>query len=293
MYYRIHHFRVLFIICTFSVILMLIGCAVQKNIWGDPKSGLILQYRLAENQAASYRLSNNITQNMDVMGQSINTQMSTNLVFKMTPVGLEKNNLNFRISIDSLKMNMGGPMGDMSPDVSSIVGEGFDMKLAPSGKELDLSGADALKYSLGPGGERSISSEFKTLFPDLPGKPVKIGDSWTTYDTLQIKDDNTDMKLFFENLNTLQGFAPVNGMECVKIVAAVKGSMGGSGYQNGADMKFSGEIKATDTWFFAYKKGIFVKSASDGTINSNIAVSGPQDMNIPMKMQTKLNVDLL
>jgi hypothetical protein len=293
MYLKSKHHRLLLIISTISAILIFIGCAAQKNIWGDPKSGLILQYRLTENQVNKYKILNNINQNLDVMGQSINTKVNTKIVFQMNPLGVEKNELNYRVNLDSVNMKMGSPMGEMSPDMTSIVGAGFDMTLSPSGKELDLSGADELKYSMGEGGERSISSEFKTLFPDLPGKPVKIGDSWTTFDTLQVKDNNTDMKLYFENLNTLQGFETVNGIECIKVVAAVKGSMGGTGYQNGADLKFSGEIKASDTWFFAYKKGILVKTVSEGTINSNIAVSGPQEMNIPMKMQTKLNVDLL
>lgn len=293
MCFKKHQIRVIAVIGLIAVISLLIGCAAQKNIWGDPKSGLILQYRQGENPAVRYKLSNQIHTNMEVMGQTMNTKMLTSIVFMMTPVGEEKNALTYRVGLDSVQMKMGSPMGEMSPDVSSIVGAGFDMKLSPSGKELDLSGAEALKYSLGQGGERNISSEFKTLFPDLPGRPVKIGDTWTTYDTLQIKDENTDMKLYFENLNTLKGFETVNGMECVKIVADVKGSMGGNGYQNGADLKFSGDIKATDTWYFAYKKGVLVKTGSEGTINSNIAVSGPQDMNIPMKMQTQLNLDLL
>jgi hypothetical protein len=77
-------------------------------------------------------------------------------------------------------------------------------------------------------------------------------------------------------------------LECAKVTAAVKGTLSGTGQQGGADLSFTGDIEASDTWYFAYKEGILVKTTSDGSTKSTITVSGPQNMTIPMTMTMKM-----
>ncbi len=85
----------------------------------------------------------------------------------------------------------------------------------------------------------------------------------------------------------------MNGLECIKVTAAVKGTLSGTGQQGGADLSFKGDIEASDTWYFAYKEGILVKTTSDGSTKSTITVGGPQNMTIPMTMATKLATTLV
>ncbi|MCU0646243.1 MAG: hypothetical protein MUC94_18550 [bacterium] len=104
------------------------------------------------------------------------------------------------------------------------------------------------------------SSNFLTIFPDLPGKPVKIADSWTTNDTINVKEGGTEMRMTFVSVNTLQGFETVDGHECAKVTA---------------------------------KEGVFVKSISDGLSEGTVAVTGAQKMTIPMTMATKFETNLV
>jgi hypothetical protein len=144
-----------------------------------------------------------------------------------------------------------------------------------------------------PGGERMPSSNFLTIFPDLPGKPVKIADSWTTNDTINVKEGGTEMRMTFVSVNTLQGFETVDGHECAKVTAKSTGKLDGEGEQMGANLYFDGDLQSSDVWYFAYKEGVFVKSISDGLSEGTVAVTGAQKMTIPMTMATKFETKLV
>jgi hypothetical protein len=81
-------------------------------------------------------------------------------------------------------------------------------------------------------------------------------------------------------------------MECVKITAEVTGTLQGTGNQQGMDLAFDGVIKGTDTWYFAYKKGIFVKMISTAVSEGIIEVIGVQDMSIPMTQEFNVEIKL-
>jgi hypothetical protein len=274
------------------LIALLAGCAAKKPFWGDVKTGLILEYRLPQDQALKYQFSSDMTQDMEVMGQTMQNIINLDMLFSAKSKGMEGNNYLLLMTIDSAKTDVQGPQGNIAPDMNSVFGKSFDMILSPLGKELKMSGADTITYSLGQAGERTLSSNFQTIFPDLPGKPVKIGDTWTTNDTINIKEGGMDMRMTFVSVNTLQGFETVNGQECAKITAKSTGKLGGEGEQMGSNLYFDGDIQSKDVWYFAYKEGIFVKSISDGITEGNVAVTGAQKMTIPMTMETKFETKL-
>jgi len=275
------------------VIGLLAGCAAKTaDPWGDPKTGLILQYRMAENQVLKYQTSGEQTQNMEIMGQSIDTQSSSESGFSVKSKGLQEGNLLLGVTIDSMSINISSPQGDLSPDMSTVLGKSFDMTLSPLGKELDVSGAESIQYDMGAAGTRSIESSFQAAFPDLAGKPVKIGDTWTSTDTITEKTEEIEVRINFESVNTLEGFETVDGMECVKVTADVTGTVEGKGEQMGMQLAIEGQVQGKGTWYFAFKEGIFVKDTTTISTDATISTSGAQAMTIPMtqemKMETKL-----
>lgn len=276
------------------VIFILAGCAVEKRTyWRDPKTALALQYWMPENQVLKYQTSAKQTQIIEVMGQSVEVETEKTIEFSVKSKGLKENNLQLEVTIDSMSIKITSPQGDLSPDMSTVIGKSFDMTLSILGKEMDLSGADSIKHDLGPGGKQSISADFQAIFPNLAGRPVKIGDTWTTKDTITEKSDNGEVRINLESVNTLEGFETVNGLECVKITAEVTGTLDGEGYEQGMDLTFKGEIKGTDTWYFAYMKGIFVKMITDVSTEGTITTSGAQSMTIPMTQEMKIEVKLI
>ncbi len=276
------------------IICMMAGCAAKTaNLWGDPKTGLILQYRMQENQVLKYQSTGEQTQKIEVFGQSVDTETNTSNEFTVVYKGLKEGNLLFGVTIDSMSVDVQSTQGNLSPDMSSVAGKGFEMILSPLGKELELPGAESITYSLGQAGERSVVTSFQTVFPDMAGRPVKLGDTWTSTDTITEKSGIGEVILNFTSVNTLDAFETVEGRECVKVTAEVTGTLDGKGEQMGAEMTFKGDIKGTETWYFAYKEGIFVKGMVNAFTDGTIEVSGVQSMTIPMKQETKMETKLV
>jgi hypothetical protein len=263
------------------------GCASRKPAWIDLKNGVVLEYRMPEKEALRYRTSSHMIQTTKFGEQSMVTRMDNWNVLSMLSKGKEGDGLRIHVTVDSARMDIQSPAGNMSPDMGSIIGKGFDMTVSSLGKEIDVSEAANLKYNLGPSGERTLGSEFQTFFEDLPVKPLKQGDTWTSADTLNVDQAGTKMTLLFNNLNTFQAVEKVQGLNCVRIQTESTGTMNGSGEQGGAKFDISGTIKASGTWHFAVQEGILVKASTEATTESSIQISGPQTMTLPMTMIVK------
>ncbi len=280
------------ILSIFFFIALFQGCSLFSPLSGA-ESGMELSYNMPADKNLKYSLKNESKQNMEIRGQSIETSSNMECLFSVESKGNQDDNHKLGITIDDMNMRVNSPQGEITPDMSAVLGKAFEMTLTKLGKELNWEGAESIRYKLGQAGERSIAPNFQSFFPDLPDKPVNVGDSWITYDTLRIKEANSDLLLIFESKNTLKRYENVNGMNCAKIEAEVKGKMTGTGNQMGVDLNFDGTIKGTDVWHFAHEEGLLVKSESNSVTDATIMTSGVQTMTIPMTTSMKITTELV
>ncbi|MCU0646105.1 MAG: DUF6263 family protein, partial [bacterium] len=234
--------------------------------------------------------------NMEQMGQSIAIKTNSLAIYTITGTGInQQKNLQADVMLDTMSIVMSSPMGENKPDLSSVLGKNFGMTFTSKGKELDYTRTEALEIDFGmmAGGKQNLSSNFRNLFPDLPQQPIKIGETWTSKDTLTIPQSGMEINLKTETTNKLEGLEVVAGMECLKITSKSKGTVDGKGERMGMNMGIEGDTDATTTWYFAYKLGIFVKAESESFMESTIAISGPQNMTMPMSQETKSEVKLI
>lgn len=281
-----------FLAFTFITIL-LIGCAAKKPFWGDEKTGFILNYRLAADEMWNYNSTASQSMNMEQMGQSIDVKIN-NYTIKGNGINNQKN-ISATITVDSMSIVSSGMGREDKPDLSPFIGKSFGLTFTAKGKELELPGADSLTIDLGMmgGGKQSIKTYFRTILPDLPNRPVKIGDTWTEQDTSKVKQGGMDINVNTTSTHTLEAMETIEDIECLKIATESKGTLEGEGQQMGANLNFEGDIEATGTWYFAYKKGLFVKSNSEIFMEGNIVVSGPADMTMPITQETKSEVKII
>jgi hypothetical protein len=185
------------------------------------------------------------------------------------------------------------PQGKLDTDVSQVIGKSFQMTVSATGEELDISGADTITYELGTQGARSIESQFSVFFPDLPERPVKVSDTWTTESTVTEEGMDGDFEIAFVNENTLAGFETIQGLECAKITAPFTGTLKGKGQEQGVELITDADIKGTSTWYFAYQEGIYVKETTTGVAEGKVTALGPEKMEIPLKRNFTIEVTLL
>jgi hypothetical protein len=275
------------IIAVSLIPLLITGCA-KKPMWGDPEKGLILTYRMPEAGGLTYRLTNRFSQTLDVMGQSMKIMGEERQQFTLASKGGKTDNLMLTVTMDSMSVGAAMPQGELNADVSGVLGKSFEMVVSPLGRELEVIGAEEIKYSMGSEGDRSIEPSFNAVLPDLPSKPVTIGDSWTATDSILEKSDDGEMLIVINNNHTLIGYETMHEMECAKITNTFTGTLSGTGMEQGMELSTEGAIEGTETWYFAYKKGYFVESTAEGSAEGTIKGVNNPAINIPMTREYKM-----
>jgi len=225
------------------------------------------------------------------MGETIESQTTSTSAYSFQSKGWRGPNHILGVTVDDMSMNVTGSVGDLSPDLTSVRGRSFDMVLSPLGVEVDASGAESITYEFASG-PRNIASSFKSFFPDLPGKPVKVGDSWPSNYNIDEKSGTKDLRMEFQSINTLEGFETVDGMECARITSKITGKISGSEKHPAHDMLFTGTHKGTEVWSFGFKEGIYVRSTSEIVIEMITSVSGVQATTIPSTQTKKSEIRL-
>ncbi|MCX6561299.1 MAG: hypothetical protein NTZ26_12395 [Candidatus Aminicenantes bacterium] len=245
-----------------------------------------LAYQFASGKILSYQETGSQTQAMDIMGQTMTTTVTSSLDFTLTPKGAKGQDFEIGVVIDAAKSDVQSPQGPMSPDMTPTIGKGFAMILSPLGKEIDVAGAKALKFDSPNGGQRDVSSSFQAFFPDLPDKPVKVGDTWPSEDTVVQQEGAGETTMHVVHTNTLDGFETVDGYECARIKVSSTGTIGGTLEQQGMSLTLAIKSVGQSTWYFAVKEGVYVKSENKGSLNGNIEVGAPANMSIGMTGET-------
>jgi hypothetical protein len=269
---------------------LLAGCAARKPpaaSWGDPETGLILEYRMPEKAPLKYEMTSEFMQSMDMGDQSLDTESTQVTAMSISSRGTGGDGLLLTVMIDDASVSVDAPGGvSLDPDMTDVVGRSFDMALSVLGEERDFPPSDAIEYDMGPAGKRSAISMIQMMFPDTAGRPVKIGDSWTTVDGFSESGSSGDMSMSYESVSTLVGIETVEGMSCAKIESEFTGTSEGSGTQGPAKWSSEGAIEGVSTWYFAYEKGVLVKEVSEGTGTSTVVAGTPQgDLTIPTMQQ--------
>ncbi|MBN1465248.1 hypothetical protein JXA02_05770 [candidate division KSB1 bacterium] len=283
------------LVCCVVLFLLLLECASQKAMWGNEKKGFILSYRLSPNDSWTFQATGDEKTSIDIMGSDRESSTLTKNSYTIRAFASDDSNLNTSVTIDNFVRESEAPEGESSIDASSIVGKNFGLILSPLGKEMEYKGIDDLKIDLGEqgGGVQSVLNFYRDLFPDLADKPIKVGDSWMVQNGFTAPAGNMDIEVNTETKHTLEGLESIGGMECLKFSTTFTGTVKGQGEQGGNNFDLAGDITGSGTWYFAYKKGAFVKSDGLSNVKGTIKLSGGYDLSMPLTQETVTSVQLV
>jgi hypothetical protein len=278
-----------------AALLVLAGCAPgirpPETAQAAP-AGTVLAYKLPAGQVLRYADETEVREVTDVMGQVSESLAKSTASYAFRGQGMKGQDLLVAVTIDDMALNISSPRGDVSPDMTKVKGQSFDMVLSPLGTEVDVSGAEAITYDL-PNGPRSIAPGFKVFFPQLPDKPVKVGDSWPSSFVVEEKAGGVDMRIGIQSVNTLEAFETVDGLACARVSSKHTGTITGTGNQQGTDLAFNGVVKGSDIWYFAPAPGLYVSSEGEVVSEISVTVAGPQSMTIPVTQTRKSKIRLI
>jgi hypothetical protein len=280
--------RVIALVIVLAAAGVLAGCAARSGscVWGDKDTGLILEYRMSEGDPIAYKYKSEFNQVMQAQGQEIPVDSVQTIAFSIAPSGMKGNDHSIGITIDGMHILIDAPEGGIDEDVEEVAGASFEMTLSRTGEEKNLPNRDVLEFSVGPEGPRSIIPVFSALFPDLPGRPVVVGDSWPSVVDVEEKEGEGSTVLHLDVVNTLDGFETVDGRECARITSAFTGTITGNGIQQGAEWTFESDTDGTGVLIFDFERGVVVSDVSTGTADGTITVNAPMGEMIMPVMRT-------
>lgn len=125
--------------------------------------------------------------------------------------------------------------------------------------------------------EESFKQNIQQSFAMYPGKPVKVGDSWTK--TLQM--NNNGMPMTLNNTYTMQG---VEG-DKINVKVDSKITSNGGGPMPGMQVDMTGELKGVNS--FDKTTGMPVSGADNMKVDMKMKMQGQE---IPMKMDMKMTI---
>lgn len=285
--------KILYWFYILLIMVVIAGCAATPQTLETVMEKLDFRYKMPEGQTLKYSTKSNFKQSFEVNEQNMLTEVKKDYVYSVNSKGQKENNFKLEFTIDSGSMNISGSMGNLTPNLNEVAGKSFEMTLSSLGKELEYEGLDNIKYVLGTAGERSISSDFQSVFPDLAGKYITIGDSWTTIDTLKIQENGSIVQIVITSENTLNGFERMNERDCARIEVDFNGIVNSKGMQQGMELTTIIKMKGKETWYFDHMNGIFIKMISKSNGTGTIVSSGPQQMTILLEQEIEIETVLV
>lgn len=277
-----------------AMIILPSGCASRKAAWGSLNKGMIMSYAPNPDRELKYESNSSFEQRMSIMNQEFLVTSDMMQILNMKPIVSKDENLEFLVSVEDMSFELETPRGSMKPELDEVIGKSFNLSLDRMGKELEYSGAEAISFDMGTGEKKSISSDIQAFFPDLPGHPVRIGDSWKNTDMITENTGNMEIKLVFNNVNTFVGLEEYLGHDCMKIMMLSEGTMEGKGSQEGLDLSTSGELSSTSTWYYDYRNGIYLGTVVEGKgVTETEVLGGPEPMSIPSERDFSMSIQLM
>ncbi len=261
---------------------------------GRSSSGnkVMLAYNPPAGKVNTYSMTTAVTQTMEVEGQSVNVFINTNLGYDAKLIEKIGENLNYEITVKSLSMNIDAMGNTTGRDISEVAGKSFKILVAGTGKVVDASEAGKIEYSVEGQGNVNLGETFRSVFPVLPGKIVRPGDSWVISDTMQNQTAGSRVYQVSEISGKYEGNEKFNGIDCAKIVSEIKGTMETTTNNQGMDVYLHGPVTGSSIIYFSLKDGLVVKEEVTSMVTGTVQVSGPMEMSIPVVMDIVNKLEL-
>lgn len=266
-----------------SFVLCLSTSAADKNA---------VRYKMPKDETFGYTMTTGTEMLQEVMGSEQEIKSNSTVKAVLTSEGADAaGNLVFTLVYDSFVAEIDHVMMDSTVEnPPGIVNKRIRKVITPSGDQLESVEVDTIEIGMFSQGGFSSDREFLLDFPEAPlemGTPVLRSDIDSTAmmgGTMRVQSD-----IDF----TWVGNESLMGYDCMKIDLDGTVRLEGNGTMRGMmDIFLEGDGDVTGTAYFAPAEGVLVSYENIGDFEMTIAVTGQQNMTIPVTQTTKSSLKL-
>jgi hypothetical protein len=268
-----HHMR----LPRFSLLLLTIAAVGLAQ--AQPAYNLKYNYT----KGKTYRYGDTVVSAMtqEMMGQEMKVDSRLSAVTRLVVEGIEKDGLSSLVmSQDAMTLWTKSPRGDTTIVMTDALNKRSRVKVTALGEVKGREIIDTLKAGGMMRGGASTRELFRVVV--FSAKPVKAGENWTAnrVDTVDANGGSMVTETAIEY--TLVGTEKVMGRSCVKLAYTGKMTLAGKSKMMGMDIFTEGSGTLSGTSYFDEKAGIILLDEGKQNMEMTAAVTGQQNMTIPI-----------
>lgn len=251
-----------------------------------------VRYQMPKGQSLKYVMSADSEILQEVMGSEQEVTSNSKASFTLTSDGEnDAGNLVFTIVYDSFVAEINHVMMDSTVEnPEGIINKRVKKVITPSGDQLESVEIDTIKLGVFSQGGFSSNREF---LPDFPADPLEMGTPVTSSDVDSMESMGGMLQVQSDVDFTWTGNETVLGYDCMKIELDGNVRLEGTGTMRGMmDFFLEGDGDVKGTILFAPAEGILVSYDNVSDFEMTIAVTGQQNMTIPVTQSTKSSLKL-
>lgn len=261
------------------------SCSPLKKTKNENKQeGIKLLYNYPSGVPVKYQTNSKVLQKMDINGQIMETNVISILGCTVNSKGFKDNNLLLEVTIDTVGQMVDSPMGPQGGAFPDAKGKSFNMTLSQIGKEIDLTEAQSVVFTVEGGSSSTAMQSFSDFFPDLPEESLIQGYTWTSNDTVTSKAGGADVMMTIKSESIFDGFEIVENNSYAKISGVISGIREIKTQTQGMDVKVSGPYTGTVVLLFSQEKGYFIKQVVETKMSGMVEITSPESMSFPVEM---------
>jgi len=264
-----------------SVMAMVIALTFMCN-YTYAQDAVTLKYNFKEGKAYKTVTKVITTTTQSMMGQEMKFDVIIDMQSDMSVTKVDsEGNASMLINLKgNTEMNLPEAAGGKKSE--TFTNEAINATFAPDGKSISQTMVDK--------DGKNVNVKDYIKLTELPSKALKAGDTWQDkrVDTVANSASPIAVITTTDTKYTVVGKEMVDGKDLFKIAYDGTLEITGKGSQMGMEMVMEG-TGATKGFYF-YNPALSIVVGSEGLIemNTNINVSGPQNMTIPMNQTIKV-----
>ncbi len=250
-----------------------------------------LKYKMKEGTKLTYERTLSSEALQEMMGSEQTSESEANARVSLTSNGTDEDgNLVFTMAYDALELKIFSVQFDSTfKDPEGMVGKRIKKTIQPNGDQVQSVEVDSFKSIR----FASTFTSDQELLPNLPTAKLKMNEPVTFEDVDSTRSFGGQIISKTSSEYTLVGKESRSGYDCLKIAYVGILTLEGEGSRMGMNFFMEGDGDLEGTLYFAPDEGLLVDSEGVADMEMTVAITGQQNMTIPITQTLKTRLKLV